>query len=48
VYKRQGFEELDTDNDNFISSDEMISGLKNFFKSNEADARGNMIFGDWR
>lgn len=43
-----GFEELDTDNDNFISSDEMISGLKNFFKSNEADARGNMIFGDWR
>ena len=43
-----GFEEMDTDNDNFISSDEMISGLKNFFKSNEAEAKGNMIFGDWR
>ena len=43
-----GFEEMDTDDDNFISSDEMISGLKNFFKSNEAEAKGNMIFGDWR
>ena len=43
-----GFEEMDTDKDNFISSDEMISGLKNFFKSSEPDAKGNMIFGDWR
>ena len=43
-----GFEEMDTDKDNFISSDEMISGLKNIFKSSEPDANGNMIFGDWR
>ena len=42
-----GFEELDSNEDNFISSQEMIEGLKNFFKSSQMKARGNMIFGDW-
>lgn len=43
-----GFEELDSNEDDFVSSEEMITGLKNFFKSSDADAQGNMIFGDWR
>lgn len=44
----QGFEELDSNHDNFISSDEMINGLSNFFLSSDTDAKGNLIFGDWR
>jgi len=43
-----GFEELDTNKDDFISSEEMVTGLKNFFKSSDIKAPGNMIFGDWR
>ncbi|GAB4232700.1 MAG: hypothetical protein Tsb0034_05560 [Ekhidna sp.] len=43
----QGFDELDTNNDEFISADEMVYGLKNFFTSADLNARGNMIFGDW-
>ena len=43
-----GFDELDSNNDGFISSDEMINGLKNFFKSPDPKAQGNMIFGEWR
>ena len=44
----KGFMELDTNNDNYISSEEMINGLSNFFKSDDANASGNMIFGEWR
>ncbi len=44
----QGFEELDTNDDNFISADEMVDGLNNFFKSEDENAKGNLIFGDWR
>ena len=44
----EGFNELDTNRDNFISVEEMIEGLKNFFNSDQSNARGNMIFGDWR
>ncbi len=43
-----GFSELDSNNDDQISSTEMIDGLRNFFKSNEVNVSGNMIFGDWR
>ncbi|MEO1253300.1 MAG: EF-hand domain-containing protein [Bacteroidota bacterium] len=43
-----GFEELDTNEDNFISVEEMVEGLKNFFRSNDPEARGNLIFGAWR
>jgi len=45
---KMGFEELDTNNDNFISDEEMIEGLKNFFTSGDSKASGNMIFGQWR
>ncbi len=44
----QGFEELDTNGDHFISADEMVEGLNNFFKSGDAEAKGNLIFGEWR
>lgn len=44
----EGFDELDTNEDNFISSDEMVRGLQNFFRSGEEDAEGNLIFGPWR
>ena len=44
----EGFDELDTNGDGFISVEEMIEGLKNFFTSDQSSARGNMIFGDWR
>lgn len=44
----QGFDELDSNKDQYISADEMIEGLKNFFTSPDANAKGNMIFGDWR
>lgn len=44
----QGFAELDTNKDDSISADEMVEGLKNFFISGDVNARGNMIFGDWR
>ena len=44
----KGFMDLDTNTDNYISSEEMINGLSNFFKSDDANASGNMIFGEWR
>ncbi len=44
----EGFEELDSNHDNFISADEMVEGLKNFFRSGDPDAKGNLIFGQWR
>lgn len=44
----QGFEEMDSNGDNYISADEMVEGLKNFFISGDINAKGNMIFGDWR
>ncbi|NQZ74890.1 MAG: hypothetical protein HRT61_02110 [Ekhidna sp.] len=44
----QGFEELDRNSDDFISSDEMVQALNNFFKSENSEAKGNLIFGDWR
>jgi len=43
----QGFSELDTNNDNLISSDEMVEGLNNFFMSGDENAKGNLIFGEW-
>lgn len=43
-----GFEELDTNKDDLVSSEEMINGLQNFFRSPDIKANGNMIFGDWR
>ncbi|MEM6829121.1 MAG: EF-hand domain-containing protein [Bacteroidota bacterium] len=43
----RGFKEIDTNNDGFISSEEMINGLRNFFMSNNLDAPGNRIFGEW-
>ena len=45
---QQGFAELDSNGDGLISIEEMIEGLKNFFKSPDVNAKGNMIFGDWR
>ena len=44
----EGFEELDSNKDEFISADEMVEGLKNFFRSSNPDALGNLIFGQWR
>ena len=44
----QSFSELDSNHDELISADEMVNGLRNFFKSNDMDAPGNLIFGDWR
>ena len=44
----RGFEELDTNGDSFISADEMVEGLNNFFKSEDENAGGNLISGDWR
>jgi len=44
----EGFNELDTNKDDFISAEEMIEGLKNFFNSDQSNAKGNMIFGNWR
>ncbi len=45
---RRGFEELDENGDNHISVEEMIIGLRNFFQSSDPEARGNLIFGDWK
>lgn len=42
-----GFKELDTNMDGFISTQEMVAGLSNFFKSDKLDAPGNLIFGGW-
>ncbi len=44
----KGFEELDENEDNHISAQEMINGLRNFFKSSNPEAKGNLIFGEWR
>ncbi|WP_420317570.1 EF-hand domain-containing protein [Ekhidna sp.] len=44
----QGFEELDENGDDYISADEMVAGLSNFFRSNDEQAKGNLIFGDWK
>ncbi|SNS95282.1 EF-hand domain pair [Ekhidna lutea] len=44
----QGFEELDSNSDNYISCDEMVQGLNNFFRSSDVNAKGNLIFGDWK
>ena len=44
----EGFEELDTNSDHYISADEMVEGLNNFFKSPDEGAKGNLIFGNWQ
>ncbi|WP_425392999.1 EF-hand domain-containing protein [Ekhidna sp.] len=44
----QGFEELDENNDDHISAEEMIAGLHNFFRSSDENAKGNLIFGEWK
>lgn len=44
----EGFEELDKNSDEFICVEEMISGLNNFFKSDDPEANGNLIFGQWQ
>jgi len=44
----EGFQELDTNSDHYISADEMVEGLNNFFKSPDEGAKGNLIFGNWR
>jgi Ca2+-binding EF-hand superfamily protein len=47
-HAEQSFEELDSNKDGVISVDEMINGLRNFFKSNDVNSPGNLIFGEWR
>lgn len=47
-HAKQSFEELDANGDGFISADEMVNGLRNFFKSNDVNAPGSLLFGDWR
>ncbi|MEQ9403219.1 MAG: EF-hand domain-containing protein [Cyclobacteriaceae bacterium] len=47
-HAEQSFDELDSNKDEFISADEMVNGLRNFFKSNDINAPGNLIFGEWR
>lgn len=44
----QGFKELDSNKDNYISADEMVIGLRNFFNSSDPEADGNLIFGEWQ
>ncbi|MFK7952111.1 MAG: EF-hand domain-containing protein [Ekhidna sp.] len=44
----KGFEDLDENRDDVVSAEEMIAGLRNFFLSSDPDAKGNLIFGDWK
>ncbi|MEM9895779.1 MAG: EF-hand domain-containing protein [Bacteroidota bacterium] len=44
----ESFQELDSNDDNRISKEEMINGLNNFFLSDDEKAKGNLIFGGWK
>ncbi len=47
-HAEQSFAELDSNHDQLISADEMVNGLRNFFKSNDLNAPGSLIFGEWQ
>lgn len=44
---RESFDGLDKNGDSFISVDELIHGLEEFFYSQKTSAPGNKIFGKW-
>lgn len=47
-YSAKAFAKLDLDQDGYISKEELLSGVKEFYRSNDTEARGNWLFGFWQ
>ncbi len=46
-YSARAFTKLDLNQDDLISRDELLSGIKEFFRSDDREAAGNWLFGLW-
>jgi len=46
-YSARAFTKLDLNQDDLISRDELLSGIKEFFRSDDREAAGNWLFGFW-
>lgn len=45
---KKGFDKLDINGDGKISGGELVKAFEDFFLSDDEEAAGNWIFGDWR
>ncbi len=46
-YSAKAFVKLDIDKDGMISQQELFKAVKDFFKSNDENSKGNWLFGNW-
>lgn len=46
-YSAKAFTKLDLDHDDYISADELLSAIREFFRSDDENAKGNWLFGFW-
>ncbi len=46
-YSAKSFQRLDLNNDGFISREELLEAINQFFTSDNPDDRGNWLFGFW-
>lgn len=46
-YSARAFTKLDKNKDDLISEEELLSGIREFFRSDEEQAPGNWLFGFW-
>lgn len=46
-YSAKSFTKIDLNKDDLISKEELLSAVKEFYRSNDRDAPGNWLFGFW-
>lgn len=46
-YSAKSFDKLDLDHDGFISTSELLAGVKEFYRSDNVESKGNWLFGFW-
>lgn len=46
-YSAKSFTRIDLDNDDHISRDELLSAVREFYRSDDPNAPGNWLFGFW-
>ena len=47
-HSAKSFVNLDVNNDGFISKDELELAVEEFYRSDDPNAKGNWLFGDWK